>query len=137
MTQQGDPSPPLIIFGDAGPVIFRSVAAASGWLEAVDVLDGIYDGYDSDGRRLDIAAPPAWLTSRPTGLRARLRWNRLLDRENYAEIALAESFATGVPVLKRRLAYAMSDDDARRRELMGLGLRELLEEAEKILDVVG
>jgi hypothetical protein len=137
MPQQDDPTPPLIIFGDAGPMIFRSVAAACGWLEAPDVLQEIYDGYDSDGRRLEIAAPRAWLTSRPRGWRARLRWDRQLSRENYADIALAESFATGAPVMKRRLAYAMSGDDARRRELRGLGLRDLLEEAEKTLDVVG
>ncbi len=135
MTPRDHPTPPLIIFADDGPMIFRSVGGAGGWMEAPDVLDGIYDGYDSDGRRLHIAVPRSWLTPPPTGWRARLRWDGVLSRDSYAEISLAESEGTEIPVLKRRLANALSGDDARRGELMELDLRELLREAEAALDV--
>ena len=46
---------PIIIDNCGDVLVFSSVAAASSYMEAVDVLNAEYVGYDCDGRLLDIS----------------------------------------------------------------------------------
>lgn len=47
----------LIVASDDGGAVFTSVEAAEGYIEAVDVEDGVYPaGYDADGRVFKIHA---------------------------------------------------------------------------------
>ena len=50
--------PPLIISEHGDLLVFDSKEAAEGYLEAIDVANGEYVGYDSEGRLLRLV--PAW-----------------------------------------------------------------------------
>jgi hypothetical protein len=59
----------LIVASDDGCAVFTSVEAAEGYLEAVDVEDGVYPaGYDADGRvfRLHASGVTTWNPGRVT-----------------------------------------------------------------------
>lgn len=47
-----EPTPPVLIFEGLDLAFCGSVAGAQLWLEAIDVRDGVYTGYDSEGRLL-------------------------------------------------------------------------------------
>lgn len=48
--------PPIIVNESGDADIFDSVEQAEGYLEAVDVNDGRYEAYDSEGRKLLLTA---------------------------------------------------------------------------------
>ena len=136
MTTPPDPRPPIFVFGDGGLTIFRSVGDAEAYLEAVDVLDGLYVGFDADARRLSIDVPASWRASAPTGFRDRVRFNRRLARDNHAvitvnscESAEPEALATR---LRELLAHRVQLD-----LLARLNLSDLTDLALAHLDVRG
>ena len=47
---------PLIIAEGLSIYLFSSLGEAEGWLEAIDVADGAYVGFDSEGRALKLEA---------------------------------------------------------------------------------
>ena len=49
-------TPPIIVIGDDGPNAFASVEAAEGYMEAIDVEEGVYSAaYDANGCCLAIS----------------------------------------------------------------------------------
>lgn len=51
----GDIKPPLIIAEGWDVQLYNSITDAVGYLEPIDVRDGIYKGYDAEGRSLSIS----------------------------------------------------------------------------------
>jgi hypothetical protein len=47
--------PPLFLDNRGDHLVFESVEAAQGYLEAIDVENGEYVGYDSEGRALSLS----------------------------------------------------------------------------------
>ena len=54
--QMIQPTPPILIEGDGEFEVFPTVALACQAFEAVDVIEGLYEGFDSEGRRLLLVA---------------------------------------------------------------------------------
>jgi hypothetical protein len=50
---------PLVVEADDGLHVFASVAALLGYVEAIDVAEGVYTAYDAFGRRLPLAVEAA------------------------------------------------------------------------------
>lgn len=46
--------PPLIVTGEGEALVFESAEDLCGYLEWIDVEDGVYDAWDSEGRRLSL-----------------------------------------------------------------------------------
>ena len=50
---------PIFVAEGSDVMVFRDIAAAERKLEAIDVDDGIFEGWDADGRILEFVTVPA------------------------------------------------------------------------------
>jgi hypothetical protein len=48
---------PIILYDNGDVNVFHAVQDAENYIESPDVLDGTYEAYDSEGRRLDLIIP--------------------------------------------------------------------------------
>lgn len=79
----------LIVAADEPAICFATVAAAEGYLEAVDVCDGVYSAaYSPLGERFDICAANDRVTFTPTGK---------LEPEKLRQLLLRLFNARGLP----------------------------------------
>jgi len=98
------PKPPVFILEGHDVGIFDTVAQAEVQLEAIDVRNGIYEGFDARGRRLNIS---------PEGQRAAIR--------------LAEEAPTDIASLERKLRDYLVHMGETQASGSGVELRELVE----------
>lgn len=99
------PGGPLF-FDDSGDVlVLRTVEAAQRYLEAVDVVDQVYSGFDSEGRSLHLGAP----------------------RPNRVSITLAEDRPTHADTLRRILLDFLRRTDAEAQRYEQASLQEVVQ----------
>jgi hypothetical protein len=99
---------PIFVAEGSDVMVFRDIAAAERKLEAIDVDDGIFEGWDADGRMLEFVTTPA---HGELGLRA-------------VTVAPKAPGATDANGLRERLASVLQT--YANRETTGLPLAELV-----------
>ena len=81
---------PIFVTADEPLLVFRSVEDATAYLESQDVEDGIYRGYDSDGRDYGIVAGSGFGCLQARGERRRLRAGEFEFHVDRQETAAAQ-----------------------------------------------
>jgi len=100
-----NPREPLVVVADDGPSLYPSVATLGSYIEAPDVDDGVYRGFDGEGRLLKDRdnTPPC----------ASTRLGRLMRRvlgppQDLVMVSLAESAPTHRAELRKVLIDGLS-----------------------------
>ena len=99
------PVPPIVTDESGDIEVYPSVASACMELEAIDVLDGAYEAFDSRGYRLridavrDIVSVVLEPGSTPDPLELERRLRRYVDRVGAARVGLSELDSATLPVM--------------------------------------
>jgi hypothetical protein len=102
---QGVPEPPILVLESGDLVVFATLKDALGWMEAIDVLDGIFQVLDSRGRLVEVTAESdksrviaVGLTDDPTPERSREAIERFARSLRPDDLGLSSEQIASLPI---------------------------------------
>jgi hypothetical protein len=104
-----EPIPPILIDGDGHFRVYPTIAIACQDVEAVDVNDGLYEAFDSEGRVLSLVvhenrvALEVSPNSQPDAAELEGRLRKHIEAVGTARVGVANLDSTPLPVLLQAL----------------------------------